>query len=96
MDVLTFQLSDDVSNLPDALRAAEPQAPKQIKPLMLQAANELHDWQRVASDVVRELTEAAELRAGLMDSESRAAEVQRQVRQTMTGAAARLRALLEK
>lgn len=94
MDVVTFQLPEDAPDIVEALRAAEPQAPKQIKPVLLQAANELCDFRRVAADAVRELREAAELRAGAMDSHSRADEVSRYVRATISGVASRLQHLL--
>lgn len=87
---MTFQLPEDSANLVDDLRAAEPQAPKQVKALLLQAANELHAWHRLAEAAILELKEADALRVGQMDSQSRADEVVRQVRATLQGVAARL------
>lgn len=91
---MTFEFPEDAPDVVEALRSAEPQAPKQIKPILLQAANELCDFRRVAADAVRELTEAASLRVGMMDSQSRADEIVRQVRSAMTGVASRLQHLL--
>lgn len=93
---MTFELPDKYENTADALRALEPQAPKALKAVLIQAADELDDWQRVATDVVRELGEAATLRIGMMDSLSRADEVARQIKTTLTTAASRLRALTQK
>lgn len=86
---MTFELPA-AADIVEALRAAEAQAPKAIKPLLLQAANELHAWHRLAHDAIAELNEANALRVGQMDSQSRADEVVRQVRATLQGVAARL------
>lgn len=87
---MTFELPEDAADIVEALRAVEPQAPKQIKPLLLQAANELHAWHRLAEAAIAELNEASALRVGQMDSQSRADEVVRQVRAALLGVAARL------
>jgi hypothetical protein len=93
---MTFAFPENEKDTAAALRAAEPQAPKHIKALLIQAANELEDFERVATDAVRELTEAADLRIGMMDSQSRADDVTKQIRTTLTSIASRFRALLEK
>jgi hypothetical protein len=66
-----------------ALRELEPQAPKGLKPLMIQAAQELEAWKKVGEDAARRLEEAASVRIGQMDSHSRVDEIQRGVKSTM-------------
>lgn len=93
---MTFEFPEPSKDTGAALRAAAPQAPKQMKALLIRAANELEDFERVATDAVRELTEAAALKIGMMDSQSRADDVTRQIRTTLTSIAGRFRALIEK
>lgn len=93
---MKFELPEQYPNVATVLRELEPQAPKHIKAVMLQAANELDDFHRIAADAVRELDEAAALRIGMMDSQSRVDEVSRQIRTTLMTIAGRLRALTEK
>lgn len=80
------------------LRELEQNAPRQtsreIRTVMIQAAKELEDWNALAVDSIRRLEEAMALRVGQMDSHSRADEVQRQVRLTMSDLAARLKELV--
>lgn len=90
---LAFKLPDDSADLAQALEDAEPQAPKLIKPLLLQAARELRAAKETAGRAAEALELAASLRAGQMDSQSRHDEIARQVRLTLVNVAATLRAL---
>lgn len=55
--------------------------------------DELQERKNFLAEAAIELELAASLRAGQMDSQSRADEIARQVRQTMVSLAARARAL---
>lgn len=90
---LAFALPDDTADLAQALEDAEPQAPKQIKPLLLQAARELRGIRTTAGQSAEALDHAASLRAGQMDSQSRHDEIARQVRLTLVDVASTLRKL---
>lgn len=90
---MNFQLPDDIADLSSQLRAAEPQAPKQFKSLLTAAAERLDHFQAVAKDSIAALDEAAQLRVGQMDSDSRALDIQRQGLMAMKAVADRLRAL---
>lgn len=90
---LAFALPEDTADLAQALQDAEPQAPKGLKPLLLQAARELRAFKEVAGESAEALELAASLRAGQMDSQSRHDEIARQVRLTLVDVAAKLRAL---
>lgn len=90
---MAFEFPEKWSDCAAALRELEPQAPKGLKALMIQAANELDNWKRVAQDAARMLEEASNLRTGQMASQSRVDEVQRQVHLTMTDIASRFREL---
>lgn len=89
---MKFELAEQHTDLPTTLRELEPQAPKQIKPALIEAAQELERWRNIARECADQLEEAARLKSGLMDSESRQIEVQRQIRMTLEQVAARLRA----
>jgi hypothetical protein len=54
---------------------------------------ELQECKRFLAEAAIELELAANLRAGQMDSQSRADEIAHQIRQTMVSVAARARAL---
>jgi hypothetical protein len=88
-----FALPADVADLSTELRNAEAQAPKHIKHLLIQAADELHDLKQLMVDGAQQLELAISLRVGQMDSQSRADEVARQVRMTLEQLAARMREL---
>lgn len=88
-----FALPADVTDLTVELRNAEAQAPKHIKHLLVQAAQELESLRKLMRDGAEQLELAASLRVGQMDSQSRADEVARQVRLTMQDLAARMREL---
>lgn len=90
---LAFKLPDDSADTATALRELEPQAPKAIKAVMLKAADELDAFKRLCEEGAQELELAVSLRAGQMDSQSRADEIAGQVRQTLRSVAERMRAL---
>lgn len=90
---MRFAPPDDSSELAQSLRDAESQAPKAIKPLLIQAAQFIEHIKRVAPELAQSLDLAANLRAGQMDSQSRADDVANQVRITLMSTAARLREL---
>ena len=88
-----FALPDDTTDLAQSLRDAEPQAPEQLKPLLIQAAQFIEHIKLVAPELAQTLDTAASLRAGQMDSQSRADDIANQVRITLMSTAARLREL---
>lgn len=90
---MTFQLPDKYENTAAALRELEPQAPKQIKALMLQAAAKLDAYRELCQVGAKDLEHAASLRIGMMDSQSRADEISRNVRTTMSELARKMRAI---
>lgn len=89
---MTFELPEEPTDAASQLRSFEPQAPKQMKAAMIAAAAQLEANTRLMADCAAELEEAAKLRVGFMDSDSRAEQVTRQVRTTLESVAARLRA----
>lgn len=84
---------DDVADTAQSLRDLEPQAPKALKAVLIQAANELDDLKRLVRDGAQQLELAASLKVGQMDSQSRADEVATQIRMTMVQLAAQMREL---
>lgn len=88
---MTFALPDSPTDTASALRELEAQAPKHIKALMIQAAKELEDWHHKAANAVMVLDEANRLRVGQMDSESKAIEINRQVKLAISNVADMLR-----
>lgn len=88
-----FALPDDSADLAQSLRDAEPQAPKHLKALLIQAAQFIDAVKRMAPELANTLDLAASLRVGQMDSQSRADDVANQVRITLMSIAARLREL---
>lgn len=60
---------------------------------MSKSFEDLQECKRFLAEVAEELERAANLRAGQMDSQSRADEIAHLVRQTMVSVAARARAL---
>jgi hypothetical protein len=107
MDGMTFELPEESDDPAGRLRELEPQAPKQFKGAMVNAADRIDDQVRMLRSTVEEvltlklnlcdlaieLEIAASLRAGQMDSQSRADEIAKSVRETMQGVAQQLRAL---
>lgn len=92
-----FALPPERTDTASLLRELEQSAPntvgKAIRAAMIQAAQELEQWQRLAQDADRQLTEAANVRIGQMDSSSRVDEIQRGVRSTMLELARQFREL---
>jgi multidrug resistance efflux pump len=88
---LAFKLPDDSTDFEQALEAAEPQAPKPLKVLLLQAARELRAHRQLFGELAETLEHAASLRAGQMASQSRCDEIANEVRQALVSVAARLR-----
>ena len=76
------------------LRDWEPRAPRDLKAILIQASDKLDDLAALLEAGAMELELAASLRVGQMDSQSKADEVNRQVRLTLTGLAERMRAAL--
>lgn len=91
---MTFEFPEDVVDTAAQLRGFEPQAPKQMKHVMIAAASELDLLKAVAREAIETLDEAVCLRVGAMDSDSRAQDVSRQVQMAMKGVADRLRPLV--
>lgn len=84
--------SVDTSILLRELEASAPNpTPKAIRAAMIQAATELEDHKHLFQDAAQQLELAASLRVGEMDSQSRALEVGKQVRMTLTEVARRMR-----
>lgn len=90
---LAFKLPDDVADTAQALLDLEPQASKALKPVLLQAAQELRANREAAGEFAEALEHAASLRAGQMASQSRCDDIANEVRSTLVSVAARLRAL---
>ncbi len=90
---LAYKLPEDSTDLAQALEDAEPQAPKAIKSLLLQAARELRAIRETASVSAEALELAASLKAGQMATQSRHDEIAAQIRGTLIDIAAKLRAL---
>lgn len=90
---MKFEVPVTVANTADALRDSEATAPKHLKALLIQAANELEDYRKLIDDAGLELELAGSLRIGAMDSESRAMDVAKQVSLTVKSVAERMRAM---
>lgn len=90
-----YALMDSSPTTSASLRDLEQNAPnvtpKVIRAALVQAAQKLEDWERKSADVVAMLEEALTLRVGQMDSQSKAIEVDRQVKNAMTRAVELLR-----
>lgn len=86
-----FELPAVIVDIPTALREAETDAPAKLKPLLIQAAQEMELNARNAASAVAVLDEAMALRIGVMDSQSRADEVSSAMRRAMESAADKLR-----
>lgn len=90
---MKFELPTDTPDTAALLRELEPQAPKALKAVLIQAARELDDLKRLMADGAEQLALATALRIGQMDSASKAYEITEQIRLTVTGLAERMRAL---
>jgi hypothetical protein len=58
---------------------------------LAQALKQVEEYQELCRQCAQQLDDAASVRAGLMDSDSRRAEVQRQIQSTLAHVAQRLR-----
>jgi len=90
---MKFEAPVTAPNTSQALRDSESTAPKALKALLIQAADELDDCHRLIEDAARELDEAAALKIGYTDSDNRVNEVARQIRSTLTGLGARMHSM---
>lgn len=88
---MKFEVPVTVLNVSDALREQESMAPKSLRALLIQAADELDDYRKLIDDAGLELELAASLRVGAMDSESKAMDVSKQVSATIRSVAQRMR-----
>ena len=84
----------DTASLLRELEAAAPNpVPKAIRTAMIQAAQELEQWQKLGEDAARSLEEAANVRISQMATTARVEEAQRGVRSTMLELARQFREL---
>jgi sugar-specific transcriptional regulator TrmB len=88
---MTFELPPERSETAAQLRKLEPQASRDLKPVVIQAAQELEAWRNLAKDVANQLEEVARIRMSVMASTSMVEEMQRGVRRTLDEAVRRLR-----
>ncbi len=95
---MTFSLPDQPQDIATYLRELESTCPnvtpKVVKSALITAAKEIEDWRELALTHARTLEEAATLRVGAMDTNSKADEVSRQVRSALAQTASTLRARL--
>lgn len=77
----------------DQLRELESQAPKALKPVLIQAARELDDYKRLLAEAAIKLERVQHLRIGQMDSTSRAEEIMREMKSCMGELVAQFREL---
>lgn len=92
---MTFEVSPPSDVTSTSLRELEQSAPnvtpKAIRAALVQAAKELEDHESTAAYCVRLLEEALSLKVSVMDSQSRAHEIDRRVKQAIGEAVTRLR-----
>lgn len=92
---MAFALPDTPADLATSLRELESTAPnvtpKVIRAALIQAAQEIEDWRAMALTHARTLEEATRLRIGMMDSQSKADEVSRQIQLALRQTAQALR-----
>ncbi len=92
-------VAPDLMRLIDELTAAEQAGknlPKETRALLARAARTLNECRELMSVATSELGEAASLRAGLRDSESRVQEVQRMKDHAMRSQVQRMTQLLQR
>lgn len=89
----TDQRPDVEAMLRDTEQNCPKTTPKDVRAALLAGADEIKRWRVLAQDTSRQLEEAASVRIGQMDSQSRVAEIQRGVKQTMLDLAVRFREL---
>lgn len=90
---MKFKLPDDSVDTAATLRELEENAPPPIRSVLIKAAQELEYAKKIAIEMVAVLDEAASLRIGQMDSQSRADEVLRQIHHALQHVAAQLRTI---
>lgn len=92
---MSFQLPANRPTTAASLRELELNAPKttakEVREALLQAAQKLEDWERLAQDAARQLEEAANIRISEMASTSAVNEIQRGVKSTLLELARRFR-----
>jgi hypothetical protein len=94
---MTFALADPMTppDLVDHLRELEQTAKRadlaEVRGALIAAAVEIEHWRAIATSAAEQLEEAARLRIGTMDSQSRVDDVTRQVKSTLTQVAHELR-----
>jgi hypothetical protein len=94
---MTFKLDDAPPDLAATLRELEAEERKlspRARALLVLSATMLESQRSLLEDAAKELEEAAGLKIGMMDSQSRADDVSRQVRATLVTLATRIRILL--
>ncbi len=95
---MNFAMVEKPADLASYLRALEQNAAKttakEIRAVLIEAAKEIEDWRDAALSHARTLEEAARLKIGQVDSQSKADEVSRQVRNALLQTASDLRARL--
>jgi hypothetical protein len=96
MDELVKFEIPHTDNLIEALRRAEFQAPKELKPLLIQAANRIRQMQEAMEGLAGVLETAQTLRAGAVDSENRHMEVSNTIRATLLEVSTALRQYSDK
>jgi Lon protease-like protein len=85
--------TDTATFLRDLEQNCAKTTPKEVRAALIRAAQELEQWQKLAEDTARQLTEAANVRISQMATTSAVDEVQRGVKSTMLDLAARFREL---
>jgi len=97
---MKFKLADMIPDIASTLRDYEMQTnlklPIGVRQAMVAAADRLDDQRKLLEDVVTELDNAAALKVGQMDSQSRVDDVTRSIRGTLVGLSARAKELLSK
>ena len=90
-----FALPAEKFSLSESLRDLEQNAPnvtpKAVRAALVDAASALEQHEQRRDDAIRYLEEALALKASAMDSQSRALEIDRQVKNAMRDAVSRLR-----
>lgn len=94
MDVVTFELPAHLTTsaeLRDLEQNAPNVTPKAIRAALVSAAKIIEEHEKKATNAVRILEEALNLRAGQMASQARCDEVERAIKNAMNQAIFRLR-----
>lgn len=91
---MKFELPEEIGDISSALMDLEPQAPKNLKPVIVKAAQDIRNMREVIKTVAMQLEQAAVMRVGQMDSQSRADEVVKIISMTLSTCASSLRSVL--